>query len=74
MPPQYDYVIGVHKLSPPIGLYHYVAKVVSLSKIGQDEQTTEFLEPSMGEYVGVTQAEAITELEKDVRRWIASHN
>ena len=74
MSPQYDYIIGVHKLSPPVGLYHYVAKVVSLSKVGEDNKCTEYLEPSMGEYVGVTQAEAIAELEKEVRRWIASHN
>jgi hypothetical protein len=74
MSPQYDYIIGVHKLSAPIGLYNYVAKVVSLSKLGEDNKYTELLEPSMGEFVGVTQAEAIAELEKEVRQWITSHN
>ena len=74
MSPQYDYIIGVHKLSPPIGLYNYVAKVVSLSRLGEDNKYTEMLEPSMAEYIGVTQTEAIAELEKEVRRWIALHN
>jgi hypothetical protein len=74
MSPQYDYIIGVHKLIPPIGLYNYVAKVVSLSKMAEDTTTMEILEPKVGESVGVTQAEAIAELEREVKRWIASHN
>jgi hypothetical protein len=74
MSPRYDYIIGVHKLTPPIGLYNYVAKVVSLSKMAQDTETMEFLEPKVDESIGVTQDEAIAELEKVVQRWITSQN
>jgi hypothetical protein len=42
---QYDYFIGVQKLSPPIGLYNYQAKVISLTKTRPDKECVEFLEP-----------------------------
>jgi hypothetical protein len=71
---QYDYIIGVHKLSPPIGLYNYKANVISLTKTGPNKECVEFLEPRMAECVGVSQTEAIEQIEKEVRRWMASHN
>lgn len=70
----YEYTIGVHRLSPTIGLYNYVAKVIWLAKVESEEEAVEYIEPNMGEYIGVTQTEAITQAEKAVRSWIASHN
>ena len=74
MPNQYDYTIGVHKLTPTVGLYNYVAKVIWLAIVGPENESVEYVEPNMGEYIGVTQTEAITQAEKAVRRWIASQN
>lgn len=69
---EYEYTIGVHPLNPAIGLYNYVAKVIWLAKAGADEKWSEYIEPDIGEYVGMTQSEAITQAEKAVRRWIAA--
>ncbi|MBA3871825.1 MAG: hypothetical protein H0X30_21980 [Anaerolineae bacterium] len=71
---QYDYIIGVQKLNPPVGLYNYMARVVSLTKMGANEVRIEFLEPEIGECIGVTQAEAIEQMEKEVRKWLACNN
>lgn len=71
---EYEYTIGVQKLTPTIGLYNYVAKVIWLAKVGSEETVEAYGEPNMGEYIGTTQTEAITQAEKAVRRWIASHN
>ena len=70
----YEYTIGVHKLNPTIGLYNYVAKVIWLAKVGQQEEPVEHPASNIGEYVGVTQTEAISQAENAVRNWIASHN
>lgn len=70
----YEYTIGVQKLTPTIGLYNYVAKVIWLAKVGSEEAFDTYVEPNMGEYIGTTQTDAITQAEKAVRSWIASHN
>jgi hypothetical protein len=66
----YDYVINIVQVIPPIGGLKFSGNISFLAKRGPDKATR--LSPDIGEALGETKEEAYAKFEVKLRKWIDS--